>query len=163
MRLAFTLLFGISAAFGGLVAVASRNLWRSGLGLGLMLLSTAFLYLVLGSELLFSIQILVYVGGVLVLLLFLIMLTSQLVGREIKQTSTNIRWGVIVSTSLFLLLAFIIWNERVPGSETIPVELGDVGSLLLKEYLLPFELVSLVLLAAFIGAAVLARRWRDGG
>lgn len=163
MRLALILLFGISAAFGGLVAVASRNLWRSGLGLGLMLLSTAFLYLVLGSELLFSVQILVYVGGVLVLLLFLIMLTSQLVGREIKQTSTNIPSGAIVSISLFILLAFIIWNERLPRSETIPIELRDVGSLLLKEYLLPFELVSLVLLAAFIGAAVLARRWRDGG
>lgn len=163
MRLAFIIFFGISAALGGSIAVISRNLWRSGLGLGLMLLSTAFLYLLLGSELLFAVQLLVYVGGILVLLMFLIMLTSQLIGRSIGQTNTNIIPGALVSGSLFVLLAFAISSERLPGSRIITVDVRDVGHILLKDYLLPFEIVSLVLLAAFIGAAVLGRRWRDGG
>ena len=106
-------------------------------------------------------QILIYVGGVLMLILFGVMLTARKTSMEITQSNLPRIPGAIISGLIFLLLLLIIftepnWNSASnPGiEETAPV----IGRLFMTEYLLPFEVASILLLAALIGAVFIARR-----
>ena len=104
-------------------------------------------------------QILIYVGGILVLIIFGVMLTNKMDKPSIANSSQNQIIAAIVSSVFFLIQIRVIlttdWkNDGVILKETVK----EIGRILMKEYILPFEIVSILLLAALIGAATLARK-----
>ena len=146
----------ISAA----MVVTLKNIFHSALFLILCLFSIAGIYILLHAEFLAAAQVLIYVGAVAILIIFAIMLTSNLAGRNIVQTNKN------ALVAFFVCLVFIfctvglihktgVW---VYATKTLPADnIVTIGKLLMTEFMLPFEVVSVLLLAAMIGAIVLAR------
>lgn len=136
-----------------LVVVLKKNVLHSALALVGALSGVSALYALMGADFLFAVQILVYVGGVTVLILFVILLSgrpSEWMGRAF-----NAQWLVALFVVLlivwgFTMMAFLL-PEGSPLTETVP-STASLGSLLLGPMILPFEVVSLVLLVALIGA-----------
>jgi NADH-quinone oxidoreductase subunit J len=117
--------------------------------------------LLLGAEFVAWVQILIYVGAIVILFLFGLMLTKAPIGRDMLDNQN--RWiGGIVGAGVFLGLVFLIQDAfRVQDSvaeTTFRTTTADVGVSLFRDYVLPFEAVSFLLLAALIGAVVLARK-----
>jgi NADH-quinone oxidoreductase subunit J len=102
----------------------------------------------------------IYVGGILILLLFGVMLTTKITDIELKSKNLNTIPGIIFTVGIISILIFIItttkWNIKQPvaNEETV----SQIGKMLLTNYLLPFEIASIVLLVALIGSAMYARR-----
>ncbi len=146
----------------GAMVLIARDVVRVAFWLLSSLSAVAGLYLHLGADFLGLTQVLVYIGGILVLILFGIMMTQRdpgLVKLERKSTR-SMATGVGVSLVLFLVLASVInsvgWASRRPASATPTTQ--DLGTALLTDYVLPFELISVLLLVVLCGAAYLARR-----
>ena len=146
---------------GGAAGVAlSRNILYSAVGLLMALLGAGSLYVFLSADFLAVTQLLVYIGGVLVLILFAVMLTAQIGDVNISNASFGIGGGVLLfvaAAPLLLAVAMRVpWPQRadVRAAETT----AQIGNALLKQWLLPFELASLILLATLIGAIVIARK-----
>ena len=119
----------------------------------------AGLYVFLWADFIAGIQILVYVGGILVLVVFGIMLTNKIRTVRISHKSMQQGVGAVISLWLFVFLTIALSKAPWAISEGIePVgTVREIGILLLTKYLLPFEAISLLLLGALIGAAVLSR------
>jgi NADH-quinone oxidoreductase subunit J len=156
------IIFGVIAAVGGLsgiAVVASRNIVHAALFLVATLGSVAALFLLLGAEFVGWTQILIYVGAIVVLLLFGIMLTKAPIGGSALD---NPRRGValLVAAGTFGVLTWLIWdafgNERIPLKQVVRTK--DIGQSLFDRFVLPFEAISVLLLAALVGAIVLARK-----
>lgn len=149
----------IIAVISALMVVSLKNLVHTVLSLALMLLSIAGLYLTLNAEFLALVQVLIYIGAIVILFIFLIMLTLKITDRHLKQSNNRVI-AFIVSCLLFILLIVVLDNTswNVASHIEIPDTISELGRLLLTTYVLPFELVSLVLLGALIGAIVIARR-----
>ena len=161
----FTLADGVFYAVaaltvGGAAAVAlSRNILYSALGLLASLLGAAGLYVFLSADFVAVAQVFIYVGGVLVLILFAVMLTNRI--GEVSISNSTMGWasaGVLCAGMLGLLLvvAFDVpWPVRATGGAPTT---APIGHALLQQWLLPFELASLILLATLIGAIIIARK-----
>jgi NADH-quinone oxidoreductase subunit J len=155
--------FGIIAAmmiFGALKVVTSKNVVHAALWLVVVLGGMAAQFILAGAEFVAASQILVYIGAVMVLFLFGIMLTRAQIGKEAGLNNKGWLLGVPVGIVMFGLLAWVIvdayGDDVLPESEpTATVALSDQ---FLSIYLVPFLAVSFVLLAAAIGAIVLARK-----
>jgi NADH-quinone oxidoreductase subunit J len=148
---------GIAAGSGALV-VTSTHLVRSGLYLVISLGAIAGLYLVLGAELVAWVQVLVYVGAVVVLLLFAVMLTRAPIGPS-KDLDRPAWPAVLVGGGVGLGLAALLadayrWT-RYPQPDGGTAE--RMGEQLFGTWVLPFEVISILLLAALVGAIVLSR------
>jgi NADH-quinone oxidoreductase subunit J len=156
--------FCVMAVVGGLAAigvVAARNVVHAALYLVVTLLSVGGVYLLLGAEFVGWVQILIYVGAIVILFLFGLMLTKAPIGRDTLDNQQ--RWlGAIVGVGVFAGLAFLIQDAFPVGDAVAAGSLqgstGDIGKSLFSDYVLPFEAVSFLLLAALIGAIVLARK-----
>ena len=161
VTLADLIFFFLAAlAVGGAAGVAlSRNILYSALGLLASFMGVAGLYVYLGADFVAVSQVLIYIGGVLVLILFAVMLTNRI--GEVSISNTTMGWAsatVLCAAMLGLLLvvAFEVpWALRVTGGAPTTAPLGHA---LLQQWLLPFELASLILLATLIGAIVIARK-----
>ena len=145
----------ISAVF----VVLNNQLLYAAVGLLFTLFGVAGLYVFLWADFIAGVQLLVYIGGILVLIIFGIMLTNQISSVRLSQTNVQQGVGAVVVTWLFIFLSMVItktpWLIQPaigPDSTT-----AGVGVLLLTRYLLPFEVISVLLLGALIGAAVLSR------
>ena len=154
--------FLVVAVVGSLAAIAvvtARNVVHAALFLVIALASVGVTFLLVGAEFVGWTQILIYVGAIVVLLLFGLMLTAAPIGR---QALDNQQRGVafVTSAAVFGVFTFIIWRSF--GSQKIHlnqvVRTSDVGHSLFSGYILPFEVVSLLLLAALVGAIVLAKK-----
>ena len=147
----------ISSAFW---VVFSPNLIHSAVSLLFTLFSTAGLYIFLYADFIAATQVVIYVGGILVLIIFGVMLTSKIETPSIAASSKNQFIGGMGAVVIFVIQTGIIfntkWNTGNVQSRDSTVE--SIGKLLLNEYLLPFEIVSILLLAALMGAALLSRR-----
>jgi NADH-quinone oxidoreductase subunit J len=147
-----------------IASVGSRRILRSAIFLAIALIFTAFLYLLLGAELLAGIQILLYVGGVITLIIFALLISEKLGTDQAEPTHRNIIPAAIASTVLFLILVFFTYNSRRIGALAASSPMGEFGAsetlseLIFKDWVLPLEVLSLLLLAAVIGALVIARR-----
>lgn len=150
---------GAIALVGALIAVGRRNILHAALGLILSFMGVAGTYFVLEAEFLGVVQILIYVGAISVLILFAVMLTRGLMRGT--ASSHNSQWiaAAFIALVLFAILSMIAigtkWNvvEGKVADNLIP----KIGTELMTTYLLPFEAVSLLLLAALVGAIVIAR------
>jgi NAD(P)H-quinone oxidoreductase subunit 6 len=162
MPTAETLVFyGLAAlVLGGGAGVAlSRNLMRSAFMLLATLAGTAGLYLFLGADFVGVTQLLVYVGGILVLLLFAVLLTAR-IGRARDSNAGVGRGPALALAGLVAALTIgVVVVTPWPRTEAIATPTtARLGDAFLREALLPFELVSLLLLMALVGAMVIARR-----
>ncbi|MFH1450317.1 MAG: NADH-quinone oxidoreductase subunit J [bacterium] len=156
------MIFWILALMGivcAVLAVTVRNLVHAVLFLAGFLMSVAGLFITLEAEFLALVQVLIFVGAIVVLFMFLIMLTHQITDLSVPQGNQLKGVAVIVATVLFGLIFYLLkamkWQEVV-----LPVkgDIANIGRLLLSPYVLAFELVSVALLVALIGAIVIARK-----
>jgi NADH-quinone oxidoreductase subunit J len=137
----------------------SRNLLHAAVMLLGTLAGTAGLYLYLGADFLGVAQLLVYVGGILVLLLFAVLLTHRIGAPRLTNASLGLAVAVPLLAAGGAALAWLLARTPWPRTETaFGPTTARLGDGLLREYLLPFELASVILLAALVGAMVLARR-----
>jgi NAD(P)H-quinone oxidoreductase subunit 6 len=146
---------------GSAVVVAfSRNIIYSAFSLLGTFAGVAGLYVFLGADFVAAVQVLIYVGGILVLILFAVMLTHRITDVEITNRAVGRLPGLmVVGVFLALLIQTIRETPWVKIKELAhQPTTARIGDLFLEHYLLPFELASLVLLAAMIGAVVLSRK-----
>lgn len=139
----------------------SRNIIYSALALLGALLGTGALYVFLGADYVAVSQLLIYIGGVLVLVLFAVMLTSKIGDQKHTNPSIGVLPGLALLVALVGVLGFVATKSpwMVKADAPTPNETArTIGDVFLKEYLLPFEVSSLVLLATLIGAVVIARK-----
>jgi NADH:ubiquinone oxidoreductase subunit 6 (subunit J) len=157
--LAFLALAGVLLG-GALMVVLSRNIIRSGLFMVLSFAGLAGIYALLGAVLVAAAQVLVYIGAISVLILFAIMLTQDKSGPA-RLVFQHQAWAALIASVFvgILLVGSILlttWPLAVPAP--IEQKTRDVATLLFNDYLFPFEVVSLLLLAAVVGGIFLARR-----
>ena len=154
------ILLGIMTVASALAVVLTRNVVHAALWLVVTLAGAAGSYLMLTAEFLAWVQVLIYVGAVIVLLLFGIMLTKAPIGTEDNLTGENrIPAAIVGLASAGTLVTLVVDAFR---HEYIDLGAGTgaapVGRAIFRQYVLPFEVVSLLLLAALIGSIVLSRR-----
>jgi len=144
----------------GLAVVLSRNLFHSVLYLALALVATAGLFLLLEAEFLAVVQIFLYAGGVITIVVFAVMLTERLVGDRIAQVSRQLVRGGVVSALVLATILTVLTRVDLPRSRPpLPEDLTRaIGRDLLTRYLLPFELLAVLFLATLLGALYFARR-----
>ena len=164
--LAFYGLAGMTVV-SALVVAASQNIVRSAFALLATLFGIAGLYALAGADFLAGIQLLVYVGGILVLILFAVMLTHRISNIHLSNESTPGWLAFLLTGWLFAILAiavarthwplFYLPGATTPGKFAMP-QAERIGFELMGDYLLPFEVVSVLLVAALVGAAYVARK-----
>jgi NADH-quinone oxidoreductase subunit J len=161
---AMLVVFVIGGA-SALLVVMSRNVVHAAVYLVVALLSVAGAFLLLGSEFLAWAQVLVYVGAVIILILFGLMLTRAPIGPMAQENELGKSLPLAVSGGLFAILVSLIWTSF--GSETInlaqPTRAIDLGEFLYVEWAFPFMVLGYFLTVALIGAVVIARREEGEG
>jgi NADH-quinone oxidoreductase subunit J len=157
-EIAFVVLAGIGS-LGAFRLVTSQNVVHAALYLVVTLAMVGAVYLLLAAEFLAWVQVLIYVGAIVVLLLFSLMLTKAPIGRETLDNQQRTLAG-FVGVGVLAGLAFLIQNAfgGKPAIRLQPSTTSQVGVSLFRDFVLPFEVVSVLLLAALIGAVVIARK-----
>lgn len=157
-QIAFWVLAGLSA-ISALFVVLTRNVVHAALGLAAALLGAAGLFILFGAEFVGLAQILIYVGAVVILFLFGIMLTSTAPGRPVVDNQQK-GMALLVSVAVFVVLAIgiVAGYGRRPLPLRVAFSTTALGNALFTRWILPFEAVSVLLLAALVGAIVLARK-----
>ena len=158
--------YGLSiAAIAFAIAVITRkNAVHAALSLIGTLVSLAGLYLMLYAPFVAAVQIVLYAGGIMVLFLFVIMLVN--LDQNIREIQFNKQWlvGLIAALSLGALALFVIWQGKAIFPTDLVAALPEaantqqVGIALFGQYTLPFEIASLLLLVAIVGAVVMAKK-----
>ena len=153
-------LLGLMALGAAILVVTTKNVVHAALWLVVTLAGVAGCYLMLTAEFVAWVQVLIYVGAVIVLLLFGIMLTKAPIGADADLNSENrIPAALVALASAGTLVTLVVdafrheYIDLGPGTGA-----GAVGESIFRQYVLPFEVVSVLLLAALIGSIVLSRR-----
>jgi NADH-quinone oxidoreductase subunit J len=159
----FYLFAGVTCA-SAVGVVANRNIVRAAVCLLFTLAGVAGLYFLLNAEFLAAVQLVVYTGGILILIIFGVMLTSTSPFSRFEPSSSEV--VVALSTALLLLTALVLvaLRTRFPQAHAITEGYASIdafGQSLLGEYIVPFELASVLLLVVMIGAAYIARGRRS--
>ena len=166
MQLALFIIFGALAVGGALNLLFQRHPIHSALSLVVVMMSLAVLYWSLGAEFLAAAQVIVYSGAIMVLFVFVIMLLYA--GEEEHTSGSRAAYvvGIPGAAAIFCLLSFVFLSERgALGTSNIGGILGrgvdniaEISALLFTKLLLPFEVTSILILVAILGAVVLARK-----
>ena len=140
--------------------VVSKNLIHSAIALLFTLFSIAGLYVFLYADFIAATQVVIYVGGILVLIIFGVMLTNRIDSPSIAASSKNQFVGGIGAFTIFVIQVAVIFNTpwHIGAEQSLEDTGANIANLLLNKYLLPFEIASILLLAALMGAALLSRR-----
>ena len=142
-----------------LAVVLSKNLFHAVLWLALALTGTAGVFLLLEADFLAAVQLLLYAGGVVTVAVFAIVVTEHLVGERISQTNRRLAGGAIVSIGVFALIVSTLAQR--PLATARPAMTGDLTKMLgenvLTQFVLPFELLALLMVAALLAAIYFAR------
>lgn len=142
-----------------LSVVLTKNLFRSVLWLALALTGTAGIFLTLNAEFLAGVQILLYAGGVVTVVVFAIVVTERLVGTTLAHTSRRVVVGAGVAAVFLSVMLSQLAKVDLPGA-AIPMEADAtrlIGMAVLTRYLLPFELLAVLLLVSLLAASYFAR------
>lgn len=163
MAVATGLLMAVTLA-GAVLAVTLRNVLHAVFGLAISLLGVSGLFFLLNAPFVGTMEVLIYVGGISVAMIFVVMLSS-VVGKQATESPVRRGLAALVVTPLFVGLALIITGTELgdspaPGRDNSP---EGIGKALLDHYNLAFETLSVVLLIAIIGAIVIARRNTGNG
>lgn len=161
-------LFALMVIGGGVLVVTSRNLIHSAAALILSLFGVAGFYVLLEAGFLAAIQVLVYIGAIAILIIFAVMLTRQLTDTDEGGMNSQWPWGLVTAVLALVILVIVIntvWPLGVDLVEMPSVNnpTAGLGTALLhpEQYLLPFEIASILLLGAMVGAIVIARTKND--
>ena len=140
----------------------SKNIFKSALYLLMALLSIAALYVLAFAEFLAVTQILIYAGGVLVIIIFGIMLTTKISGRPLIVKHTHLLSGGAVGIGLFVLLTRYLPSLQKQETEGLsPENINVIGMVVFSEFSLPFEIAGVLLLVALVGAAVITSQLKS--
>ena len=152
--------FVVMTIAAALTVVLSKNLIYAAIALLVTFLGVAAMYVFLWADFMAGTQVMIYIGGILILLLFGIMLTTKITSVRISHTNVQRGVGALIVTAIFVGLIWMInftpWLQIL--SQEPQQTVHDIGTLLMTDFLLPFEVASVLLLGALIGAAVLARK-----
>ena len=156
-------LFAIITVVSAAIVVNAKNIVHAAYSMLLTFFGVAGIYVLLGADFLAVVQIMVYVGGILILLLFGVMLTNKITNVEIKSGSIQVIPSIIGLAAFAAILFGIMTstNWKTENSEIAKTTSYKLGSLLVSEYVLIFELLGILLLVALIGAASIARRDKE--
>ena len=150
-------------AVAGIRVVTARNVIHAALYLVMTLLSAAILFVLLLAEFVAWVQVLVYVGAVVVLMLFGLMLTRAPIGKGNFDNDQRLV-AALCAAAVFGVMSWILVDAFEGREISLDVERpatsADIGEIIFSSYVLPFEVVSVLLLAALVGAVVIARRDR---
>jgi NADH-quinone oxidoreductase subunit J len=160
MHLALFLVFGIVCVAGAVNLLVQSHPIQSALSLIVVMASLAVEYLLLGAEFVAAVQVIVYAGAIMVLFVFVIMLLNA--GEEERSEGSHIAL-LLGLPSLLLVAVLLTWSVTHHATDSVRVGslYGDprtIGKLLFTQYLLPFEITSLLILIAIMGAVVLASK-----
>lgn len=158
------LLLTVTAA---VFVVTTKNIIHASVFLGLTFLGVAGIYLLLNAPFLAFAQVMIYVGAVTVLILFAVMLTAQRIMREPRHGLAWRSVSAVVALVVFGTMFWVVDKTQWPLTDVEPVDpnapeyLEQITRTLLQSYLFPFEVASVLLLVALVGAIVLAKEERD--
>ena len=148
----------------GLAVVTMRDIIRCGLAMIVCFLALAGIYVVVGAPLVAAAQVIVYIGAISVLVLFAIMLTQSKAGPASLVFQTQAAPAAIASIVLAVLITLGVastdWSEM---AQRVRLGTSELARILFQDYVLPFEIVSVLLLAAVIGGVFIAKREPDAG
>jgi NADH-quinone oxidoreductase subunit J len=151
--------FAIILVGAGLAVVIGKNLFHSVLWLALALIATAGIFLTLDAEFIAAVQVLLYAGGVITVVVFAIVVTERLVGERLSHTSRHLAAGALVSGAVLAMLVRAIARAQVAMPR--PALAGDltrqIGTSLLTQFALAFELLGVLLVVGLLGASYFAR------
>ena len=165
-----TILFYIFALLvlgGAVMTITRRSAMHAAISLIVSLLGVAGLYLMQQAEFLFAVQIILYVGGIMLLFLFVIMLVNLDDAAKERQFNRNWMVAVVAIAAVALQVGYFIFKGKdsfqfaAPIVAGVPAGLGNteqIANSLFGEYLLPFEIASLLLLVAVVGSVVMAKK-----
>ncbi|HEX5366905.1 MAG TPA: NADH-quinone oxidoreductase subunit J [Acidimicrobiales bacterium] len=150
------------------VVVTNRNVVRSALALIVVFAGVAAQFILLAAEFVAVTQVLVYIGAIMVLMLFGIMLTRSRIGRDEQMTNSHWWAGVVTAALLAGVMGYALienfGDDPLPNDRQIATVDGSntstIGDAIFSQFLIPFEAISVLLLAALIGAIVIARKDR---
>jgi NADH-quinone oxidoreductase subunit J len=150
---AFTVIASAGVAF-------SRNIVYSAFSLMGTFMGVAALYVFLAADFVAVVQVLIYVGGILILMLFAVMLTHRIADVRISNRSVGGLPALLVTVAIGAMMTTAVFRGGWQQGEVLPPTptTAQIGELFLTSYVLPFELASVILLAALIGAAFLSRK-----
>ena len=158
-----TVAFGVLSTVivgSALAVVLSKNLFHAVLWLALALTGTAGIFLMLNAEFLAAVQLLLYAGGIITVVVFAIVVTERLVGERITQTSRRLAGGTFVCGALLVLLVSAINRQSLAAAARPPLPdnlTKTIGETVLTRFVLPFELLAVLMLVALLGAIYFAR------
>ena len=160
LELFLFLAFAGIAVLGAVALIAARHPIHSALALIVVMVALAALYLLLGAEFIAAVQIIVYAGAIMVLFIFVIMLLNA--GEEERTSFSIVARYIGLPVAIFFTLQMAYWLSRAPSAPApvvaAPSATRELSRMIFREFLLPFELTSILLLVAILGALVLARR-----
>lgn len=156
-------LFAVIIVVSALGVVMSRKLMYSAFSLLFTFFGVAGIYVLLFADFIAITQVMVYIGGILVLIIFGVMLTTKITGVEIKQGITGkVQYaisGIVAAAVIYILsVMFVNGNWIIKTAPEMDGTIKEIGTLLMTDYILPFEVAAVLLLIAFIGAAMIARK-----
>ena len=158
-------IFAAMVLAGAILTITRRNAVHSAMFLIVSLMGVAGLYLLQQAEFLFAVQIVLYIGGIMVLFLFVVMLVN--IDVSLKQARFTRQWQVALGTAILLgaQLAYALYNHgrglnlQERPMQAVPVgNTQAVGMALYQNYMLPVEIASILLLVAMVGAVLMAKR-----
>ncbi len=155
--------FAVITVVSAVGVVFSRNILYAAFSLLFTFFGIAALYVLLTADFIAVTQILLYVGGILVLIIFGVMLTSRAFNVEVKRGFLKRIPAVFVTAALAGTLIGVLTTTRWPSVNFLPYEetARPIGVLLMTQFVLPFELASILLLVALVGAVIIARREKE--
>ena len=156
------ILLAVLTLGGGLGVVVTRNVVHAALFLLLSLVAVAGVYLILLAEFLALVQVLIYGGAIIIVLLFAIMLTRT---SEYPRISDNRQWplAAVAAIGLAAVLGAAFWADPTLGTQANQPEFTQLANSLFTRWAVPFEVASLVLLVALIVAIIIARTGEESG
>lgn len=140
----------------------TSNILYAAFSLVLTFLSIAALYIMAGADFIGATQIMIYVGGIIVIIIFGVMLTNKLSDKPPVTSSHNKVMAMVICGGVFSMLLYAILKMNVGLLGAQNQEIRDLGQALMSEYILPFELAAVLLLLALIGASIIAARKEVG-
>jgi NADH-quinone oxidoreductase subunit J len=156
-------IFAVITLVSGSIVVFSKNIIYSAFALLFTFFGVAGLYVLLMADFIAITQLMIYVGGILVLILFGVMLTTRVINVDMQSGTFQTLPAVLVVAALAGTLVGVFWTtdwKISPSTGGFEKTAPKIGEMLLSSYLLPFEVASVVLLVALVGAAMIARRER---
>jgi NADH:ubiquinone oxidoreductase subunit 6 (subunit J) len=161
-QLAVFIVLSAVTLIAAFVVVTSKNIVRSAMSLVPAFLGVTGLYVLLQAEFVAGIQILIYAGAISVLILFVIMLTEGGTGLRMRQSNDQVPWGLATAGVLAVIMVGVLTTTKWPiASGQLPdYTAAPIGQAFMTTHLLVFEVTSIVLLIALIGALVIARKER---